>query len=87
MPRSWLRACHQLFVTESAPIQQLEVKPGGVAQLDHGRRREGKHQGIADLRKGPRGPFRDGLHPQVRSIAEFPVLELDKYHAVGLSPS
>ena len=87
MPRSWLLGLHQGLLSETAPVQQLEVEPLGHAQLDDGRRREGKDHGVADTRKGHHGPSRNGLGLQVRPVAELPVLQLDEHHAVVLCPS
>src|SRR5512136_783735 len=94
--------CHELFMTESPPVQQLEVKPGRYPQLDDGGRGEGEDQAIAELRKSLCGPLCNGPYIQILSIsskypvlkddeqiwvAETPVLELDKCHAIGLRPS
>ena len=36
---------HEFFVTQAATVLQLKIKPGGNAQFDHRRRREGEHHG------------------------------------------
>ena len=41
---------------------------------------------LFDLGKGAHGPAGNGLDLQVRPLAQLPVLELDKYHAVVLCP-
>ena len=42
---------------------------------------------LADLRKGFHGTSCNGFYPQIRSIPELPVLQLDKYHTIVLCSS
>ncbi len=69
---------HELFVAQAAAVQQLEVKPLGLAQFDHRRGREGKHHGVAELRKAHHRAPRHRRDLQLRAVAQIPVFEPHK---------
>jgi hypothetical protein len=73
-------------MAEPAPVQELKVKALGDAEFHDRRGREHEHHGAPDAGERPGGPFRDGLGLQVRTVAKFPVPELDEHHAVALRP-
>ena len=69
---------HQTGVPQTAPIQQLKVKPFGLTQFHHGRRRKGEYHGVADSGEGSHGPTSHGRDSQLGAIAQIPILEFRK---------
>ncbi len=74
-------------MAHAAPVDQLKVEAGRLAQLDDRRRRKGEAHGVAALHELPCRPLRDRLHPKVRPIPQVPILQLHEYDAVRLGPS
>ena len=53
---------HQGFVSQTAPVLQLKVKPARLSKLKDCRRREGEHPGVADLRELSHGASHHGIN-------------------------
>ena len=69
---------HEGLVAQAAAVLEFEVEPLGVAELHHGRRGEGEGKPLAEGRKVAHGPSGHRIDLQVRTLAQIPVLELDK---------
>ena len=78
---------HQGFVSQSAPVLQLEVEPACPSKLDDCRRWERKHPGVADRCELPHGAPHHGVHFQVCTAALVPVPEHDEGQSHVLSAS
>ncbi len=72
---------------EAAPIDQLKIKPVGTAQFNNRRGRKGDNYGVTPFGELIRNPADNGLDPQTLTVAEIPILQLGKYHAVVLRPA
>ena len=75
---------HEGGVTKAATVHQLKIDPQGITQFDDSGGREREDHGLAHARKPRHGPAGDGFGPQIRPVAELPVLQLGEHHAVVL---
>ena len=76
---------HQLLVTQTASILQVEVETGGGAEFGDRGQVEGEDLGFLDAEQEAHGAADDGVGAAVRCIPLIPVLELDEGHAAVLT--
>ena len=77
-PQQLVAGRHQFLVSQPGPVLQFKVETARPAKLQDGRRREGKHSGVPDLRKPGHGPPRQGVYFQIRPRPQVPILEHDE---------